>query len=136
MAKAFAGFLTAVLVAIVMARFAYNVSSDTGSEPVQQAWAQNKIEFVAWNKEKWTAWIHDESFELVPQDSSNWHRHSSASIAFTNWEGESWQAKIDGGSFLLASEGNWQGETEQAQAIQYLDWSGNNQLRTVADLQR
>lgn len=136
MARVLFGLTAVVFAAIVAARFAYSVSTDIGDEPVQVPWAQNKIEFVAWNKEKWTAWIHDESFELVPQDLSNWHRHSSGSIAFTNWEGESWQAKIDGGSFLLASEGNWQGETEQAQAIQYLDWSGNNQLRTVAELQR
>jgi len=128
--------LAAIIVAIAAARVAYSVSTDIGDGPVQEAWAQNRIEFVAWNNEKWTAWIHDGAFELVPQDLENWSRHANASIAFTNWQGESWQAKIDGDSFLLAAAGDWQAEPERAQAIRYLDWKGNNQLRTVADLQR
>jgi hypothetical protein len=136
MARAFLGLLAVVFAVIVAARFAYSVSTDIGDDPVQEAWAQNKIEFVTWNNKKWTGWIHDGKFELIPQDSSNWSRHASPSIAFTNWEGESVQAKIDDDSFLLAAEGNWQGETARAEAIRYLDWNGNNQLRTVADLQR
>lgn len=136
MTKALLGLLAGVFVAIVTARFAFNVKTDIGDEPVQEAWAQNKIEFVTWNNEKWTAWIHDGAFELIPQDLNNWSRHANSSIAFTNWNGESWQARVDGDSFLLAAEGNWEGETERAQAIQYLDWNGNNQFRTVADLQR
>ena len=136
MAKIFVGLLAAILVAIAAAKFAYSVSTDTGDEPAQRAWAQNKIEFVTWNNEKWTAWIHDGAFELSPEDKNNWSRHSNASIAFTNWQGESWQAKIDGDSFLLASQGDWQGDVERTAAIHYLDWNGNKQLRTVAVLQR
>ena len=136
MAKALLGFSMAMLVAIVAARFTYSVSTNPDTGPVQEAWAQNRIEFVTWNNVKWTAWIHDGSFELIPQDLSNWSRHANASIAFSDWEGESWQVKIDDDSFLLAHEGNWQGPIERAKAIRYIDWNGNNQLRTVADLQR
>ena len=136
MARALLGLSTVVVITILAARFAYNVSTDIGDDPVQEAWAQNKIEFVTWNNEKWTGWIHDGTFELIPQDSSHWSRHASPSIAFTNWAGESVQAKIDDDSFVLAAEGNWQDETARAEAIRYLDWNGNNQLRTVADLQR
>lgn len=134
--KVFVGLLAAVLVVIGAAKFAYNASTDTGDGPAQAAWAQNRIEFVTWNDEKWTAWVHEGSFELVPEDDSNWSRHANASIAYKNWQGESWQAKIDGDSFSLASLGNWQGEIERAHAIHYRDWEGNNQLRTVADLRR
>jgi hypothetical protein len=136
MTKVLLGLAAAILVAIVAARFAYNVSSDPGDGPANEAWAQSKMEFVAWNNDKWTAWIHNGAFEQAPQNTDNWSRHSNASIAFTDWEGEAWQAKIDGDAFLLAHQGNWQGSVDRSEAIRYRDWSGNNQLRTVAELQR
>jgi hypothetical protein len=136
MARLFFSLVAAVVVAIVAARFAYNASVDPGDEPASEAWAQNKMEFVAWNNDKWTAWIHDGAFEQAPHDDGNWSRHSNASIAFTNWNGEAWQAKIDGEEFLLAHRGDWQGSVDRSIAIRYRDWSGSNQLRTVAELKR
>jgi len=136
MAKALLGLLAAVLIAITASRIAYNISSDPGDDPVNEAWQQSKMEFVAWNDDKWTAWIHDGSFEQAPENTSKWSRHSNASIAFTDWHGEAWQAKIDGDEFLLARQGNWQGSIERSEAIRYRDWSGNKQLRTVAELRR
>jgi hypothetical protein len=136
MAKPMLGLLVAVLVVIAAAKTAYNVSADTGDQPVNEAWAQNRMQFTAWNNEKWTAWIHDGAFEHLPQNAHKWHRHSNASVAFTNWAGEAWQAKIDGDEFLLAYQGNWQGPVERADAIRYRDWSGNKQLRTVTELLR
>jgi hypothetical protein len=130
------GLLAAILVAIAAANFTYRVTSDPGDHPGQQAWAQNRIEFVSWNNEKWTAWVRSESFELVPEDSANWSQHANASIAFTDWQGQSWQAKIDGDWFLLAAQGDWQGDIERVEAIRYRDWNGNNQIRTVADIRR
>jgi len=136
MAKVFTGLIAAVMVVIVAARFAYSVSTDPGAVQVNPAWAQGKMEFVAWNNEKWTAWIHAGVFTQVPQNTDTWHSHSNASLAFTNWEGEPWQAKIDGDLFLLVYQGNWQGAVERSEAIRFRDWSGNNRLRTVAELQR
>ena len=129
--------LAAAFLAVVLAaRVAYSVSTDLGDEPVNKAWVQNKMEFVAWNGQRWTAWIHDGGFELAPENTRRWSRHSSPSIAFTNWDGEYWQARIDGDSFLLAYRGNWQEPSEPVEAIQYRDWFGINRLRTVADLRR
>ena len=126
----------ALLTAIIAARLLYVVTSDTGSEPVHQAWAQDTMEFVAWNNEEWTAWIRDGTFEQLPQDEGKWHRHSNASLAFTDWDGERWQAKIEGDEFLLAHHGNWEGPVERSDAIEYRDWAGRNQLRTVYQLRR
>ena len=128
--------ITAVLVAILAARIAYNLNTSYDDAPVNKAWAQNEMQFVAWNNEKWTAWIHDGAFELAPQNTSLWSRHSNISLAFTDWHGEAWQAKIEDGVFLLAFKGDWQGAIERSEAIRFRDWSGNNQLRTVAELQR
>jgi len=136
MAKALVGLLAAILVVIAAAKYAYSVSANTGTPPINEAWAQNKMEFVAWNNDKWTTWIHDGAFEQAPQNTRKWSRHSNASIAFTDWEGDAWQAKIDGKVFLLAYQGDWNGPIERSAAIRYRDWSGNNQLRTVAELQR
>lgn len=136
MSKPLFGILAAVVVVIAAAKFAYNVTTNPGDEPVREAWTQNKIEFVTWNNEKWTAWIHDGQFNQIPENTNNWSRHQNASIAFTGWDGESWQAKIDGDNFLLAHQGNWQDNVERSDALRYRDWSGNNQLRTVAELQR
>mgnify|MGYP001300762921 CR=1 FL=1 len=136
MKKVWAALVVAFLVVIAAARFAYTVSSDTGNGPIQQAWAQNRIEFVAWNNNKWTTWIHDGEFELAPEDNDNWSRHANDSIAFFDWQGAPWQAKIDGDAFVLAPQGNWEGEIVRTEAIRYRDWSGNNQLRTIADINR
>jgi len=134
--KAISGLILSVLVVILAAKITYNLNTDYGDEPANIAWAQNEMQFVAWNNEKWTAWIHNGAFELAPQNTDTWSRHSNISLAFTDWQGESWQAKIDGETFLLALRGDWQGTVEQVDAIRFRDWSGNNQLRTVAELQR
>ena len=137
MAKTLLGlFLAAFVIAIAAARFAYILNTDTGDDPANEAWAQSKMEFVAWNDDKWTAWIHGGAFEQLPQNTDKWSRHANASIAFTNWEGEAWQAKIDGDVFLLAHHGDWEGPVEHSEAIRYRDWSGVDQLRTVAQLRR
>jgi hypothetical protein len=136
MNKVITGLLTAVLLVVVAAKVASNMSMDTGDEPVNEAWAQDKMEFVTWNDGRWTAWIHDGVFEQTPQNTDNWSRHSSPSIAFRDWEGEPWQARIEGDVFLLAKHGDWQGTIERVDAIRYLDWHENKRLRTVAVLQR
>jgi hypothetical protein len=94
------------------------------------------MEFVAWNGEPWTAWIRDGTFQLVPQDSKRWSRHSNPTIAFVDWEGAPWQAKIDGEEFVLARRGDWQEATLRSNAIRYRDWTNSNQLRTAAQLTR
>ena len=136
MTKVIPALLTAVLLTIAAAKFAYSVRVDQGVEPGNAAWSHSKMEFVAWNRQKWTTWIHDGVFEQSPHDTSNWSRHSNASIAFTDWDGEPWQAKIDGDVFLLAYRGNWEGPLERSEGIRYRDWSGAEQLRTIADIQR
>ncbi|MEX2124700.1 MAG: hypothetical protein WD795_12475 [Woeseia sp.] len=130
------GLLAAFIIVIAAARFAYSVTAETGDEPSSAPWSQGKMEFVAWNEEKWTAWIRDDAFELVPQNTSDWSRHSNPSIAFIDWDGEARQAKIEGNEFVLARRGNWAEAVERSEAIRYRDWSGNSQLRTVPDLQR
>ena len=134
--KVVLGLFAALFATIVAAKLAFNATSATGSEPTNQPWAQNKMEFVAWNDERWTAWIRDAAFELVPQDTRKWSRHSNVSLAFIDWEGTAWQAKIDGDVFLLAHRGDWKGPTQRTSAIRYRDWTGNDQLRTVAQLRR
>jgi hypothetical protein len=128
--------LALFLAAIAAAQYAYRVSTDTGDAPVAEAWAQNKMEFVAWNNEQWTAWIHDGMFEHAPENSADWSRHSKASVAFTGWDGEALQAKIEGDLFLIAHQGNWEDSVDRSDALRYRDWSGNNQIRTVAELLR
>jgi hypothetical protein len=136
MTRAMLGVLAGLLVAIAAANFSYGVSSDIGDEPAHEAWARSTMNFVSWNNEEWTARIHAGKFHLVPQNDSDWSRHSNASIAFTDWEGDTWQAKIDGEIFLLAAQGNWLGPVERVDALRYRDWTGSNQIRTVADLER
>ncbi|WP_428102258.1 hypothetical protein [Candidatus Rariloculus sp.] len=136
MAKALLGLLAAVALTIAGARFAFIESTETGAGPVNEPWAQNRMEYVAWNGAQWSAWIHGDAFELRPVDDSNWHRHANPSIAFIDWEGETWQAKIEGDEFLLAHRGDWSTHAETATAIRYRDWMGRNQLRTVAQLRR
>lgn len=125
-----------LLAPVLAAKLAYNLSSATGTEPINQPWAQNSMEFVTWNGEMWTGWIRDNEFEHRPQNEDKWGQHASPSLAFMDWEGTLWQVKIEGDSFLLAEHGDWQGHTEHATAIRYRDWQGNNQLRTLAQLSR
>ena len=136
MTRAFAGLFAAFVFVIVAAKFASNLSTHSDDAPGNEAWAQNRMEYVTWNGDRWTAWIHEGVFEKAPQDTDTWSRHSNPGIAFMDWDGEPWQAKIDNGEFLLAKRGDWQGNVETAAAIRYLDWYGNKRLRTVADLQR
>jgi hypothetical protein len=136
MTRVWSGLLVAFLIAIAAAKFAYSVTVESGGEPADAPWSQDKMEFVAWNEGKWTAWIRGGSFELDPQNTGNWSRHSNPSIAYIDWDGEARQAKIEGNEFVLARRGNWAEAVERSEAIRYRDWSGNNQLRTVPDLQR
>lgn len=136
MFKIFLTLTAAVLAVILAAKLTFNATTHSSSEPVDQPWAQDRMEFVAWNGEKWTAWVRAGSFELLPQDTQQWSRHANASIAYTDWEGRLWQAKIDGEEFLLTQRGDWGGSVERAAGIKYRDWTGNNQLRTVAQLRR
>jgi len=125
-----------LLTPILAAKLVYNVTSYTNAEPVNQPWAQNSMQFVTWNGEKWTGWIRADLFEHRPENTAKWGQHATGSVAFLDWEETPWQAKIEGEEFLLAHHGDWQGHTERAKAIQYRDWEGNNQLRTVAQLRR
>ena len=136
MAKALLALVGAFLAAIVAAKLTFDATTPGANEPVNEPWVQNKMEFVSWNNEQWTAWIHDDAFEQTPQAEGYWHRHSNPSLAFIDWEGEPWQAKIDGETFLLAHRGEWNEPTESATAIRYRDWSGRKQLRTLAQLTR
>lgn len=136
MRRALSGFLLAVLVVIGAAYGAFRFKTGSLVEPGVAAWAGDSMRFVAWNDERWTAWIHDGRFELVPENKRRWSRYANASIPFIDWDGEPWQAKIEGETFLLARNGDWQGPVETSDAIRYRDWSGNNQLRTVRELER
>ena len=136
MSKVILSIVAAIAATIVAAQMAYNANPYTRSAPGNQAWAQNQMEFVAWNNERWTTWIVADKFEQSPENSKKWSRHSNISVAFIDWEGEAWQAKIDNDAFLLAHRGDWNGTIERASAIHYRDWTGNNQLRTVAQLRR
>lgn len=130
------GLLVAFVAAAAAARLTFEVTTDGRAGPVDEPWAQDRMEFVAWNGEKWTAWIREGEFELVPEDTENWSRHSNDTLAFVGWNGEHWQARVDDEAFELAHRGNWQGDTQRAQAIRYRDWSGRNRLRTVDQLAR
>jgi hypothetical protein len=136
MIKAVLGLVVAVVLAVLAARVWYLVEADTDQAPTPEPWAQNRMEFVAWNDEAWIAWIRGERFELTPRHEGKWRRHANVTLAFTDWQGEPWQAKIDGEQFLLARRGDWKGRTERASAVRYRDWRGHPQLRTVAQLRR
>lgn len=136
MTKSVLGLLAAFAIAIGAARFAYSIKAEQDLGTSDAAWAQDRIRFVAWNNQKWMAWIRDNSFELVPDNNGSWSRHSNSSIAFVDWNNEPWQAKVDGDSFLLAQKGNWQGDVQRSEAIRYKDWSGANQIRTIAEIRR
>lgn len=128
--------VAAVLAAVLAAKLTFDATAYAGSEPANAPWTQGTMEFVAWNGDKWTTWIHAGKFEQVPQDRVNWSRHANPSLAYSDWEGHPWQAKIDGEEFLLAPNGDWDGPVERSAAIKYRDWAGRNRLRTVAQLQR
>ena len=136
MFKILLGLATAVVVIILAAKLTFIASTYPADEPVNQPWVQDRMEIVAWNGEKWTAWVHDGLFEQLPQDARAWSRHANASIAYTDWEGRLWQAKIGEEEFLLAHHGDWEGHVERSEAIKYRDWSRRNQLRTLAQLSR
>ena len=136
MAKILLGILAAFLATILAARTAFLVSNNPDNAVANQPWAQNEMEFVSWNGERWTAWIRGGVFEQVPQNSDRWSRHSNNNLAFIDWEGEAWQAKINGEEFLLAHHGEWQESTETATAIRYRDWTGKHQLRSLVQLRR
>ena len=136
MIKVILGLVAAVLVTIVAAKLMYEATAYAGAEPANQPWAQNSMEFVAWNGEKWTAWILDDAFEHRPKNKGRWSTHANVSLAFIDWERKPWQVKIDGDAFLLAHRGDWKGSTERVSAIRYRDWKGENQLRTLTQLKR
>ena len=136
MIKIILGLVAAVLVTIAAAKMMYEATAYTGAEPANQPWAQNSMEFVAWNGEKWTAWIRDDAFEQRPKNKGRWSTHANVSLAFIDWERKPWQVKIDGDAFLIAHRGDWKGSTERVSAIRYRDWKGENQLRTLNQLKR
>ena len=136
MAKALWGLLAGFAAAIVAARLAFEFTTPAVSGPSNEPWALSRMEFVAWNNERWTAWVREETFEQIPENTGRWHRHSNPSLAYIDWDGEPWQAKIEGESFILAHRGDWNAPTETASAIRYRDWSGRNQLRTLVQLSR
>lgn len=136
MIKIVLGLSAGLLATVVAAKLAFNATTYTEAGPASRPWAQDTMEFVAWNGEKWTAWIRDDAFEQRPQNEVKWSRHSNPSLAFIDWEGREWQAKIDGDEFLLAYRGNWKGAIEHVTALRYRDWEGERRLRTVAQLKR
>jgi hypothetical protein len=136
MLKVVFGLSAAVLATVVAAKLTFDATAYTGAEPANDPWVQNSMEFVAWNGEKWTAWIRDGAFEQRPQNKVEWSPHANTSLAFIDWEGGPWQVKIDGDAFLLAHRGEWKGPTKRVNAIRYRDWKGKHQLRTLAQLRR
>ena len=136
MRKAVVALVLALAATIGAARLAFELTTDTNTGPVNEAWAQGAAEFRGWNNVRWTAWIVNGEFVQIPEDAGRWHRHTSPSIDFVDWEGVPVQAKVDGDAFLLAEHGDWNGHVEQSEAIRYRDWDGTRQLRTVAQLSR
>ena len=136
MIKVVLGLLAAVLVTILAAKLSYEVTVDSGAESINRPWTQNTMEFVAWNGEKWTAWIRGDTFEQRPQNDVRWSSHANTSVAFIDWEGRPTQAKVDTDALVLAHRGDWKGSTKRVTAIRYRDWRGENQLRTLDQLKR
>ena len=129
--------LAVVFVATVLgSTLAFELKTARTHESGVEPWALQRMEFVSWNNDRWTAWVKDGSFEHTPEESGYWHRHSNSSLAFVNWDGEPWQAKVAEGSFILAHRGDWSMPTESVSALHYLDWSGQKQVRTLAQLTR
>jgi len=136
MIKVVLGLLAALLATILGAKLTYDATAYNGTDPANQPWAQDSMEFVTWNGEKWTAWIRDGTFEQRPQNNAKWSSHANTSLAFIDWEGEPWQAKINSDALVLAHRGDWTGSTKHMTAIRYRDWKGENQLRTLTQLKR
>lgn len=136
MRNAVVGLVLAVAATIGAAKVAFELTANTNTGPVNEAWAQGTAEFRAWNNVRWTAWVINGEFVQIPEDTARWHRHSSPSIDFVDWEGVPVQAKVDGDAFLLAEHGDWNGHVEHSEVIRYRDWDGVRQLRTVAQLSR
>ncbi len=136
MIKIVFGLSAVVLATVLAAKLAFDATTYTGDTPVNQPWAQNTMEFVTWNGEKWTAWIRDSTFEQRPQNNVKWSSHANTSLAFIGWEGEPWQAKINSNTLMLAHRGDWKDSAKRVSAIRYRDWKGENQLRTLTQLKR
>ena len=134
--KAIAGLAIAFGATVGGARLAYEASRVADSPAATAPWAQDKMEFIAWNGQRWTGWVRDGRFELQPQTEGKWHRHSNSTIASVGWDGELWQARVDEDEFRIAHRGEWHGEIETSDSLRYRDWSGNHRIRTVAQLRR
>ena len=70
MGKALLGLCAAVAATIIAANIAYNATANTATEPVNEPWAQDRMEFLAWNGQKWTGWIRGNEFEQTPANES------------------------------------------------------------------
>ncbi|MCG8377973.1 MAG: hypothetical protein MI865_00705 [Proteobacteria bacterium] len=136
MTRAFAVLFLAIIATIVAAKLLFEFTTQTGAAAESNPWSNNRMEFVAWNNERWTGTVRDGAFELVPLNTNDWSRHTNSTLAYIDWNGEPWQAKLDGDAFLLAYRGDWNGDTVRANAIQYRDWQDSEQLRTVSQLTR
>jgi len=134
--KALIGLAVAFAATVGGARLAFEASSHAQSPTATAPWAQDRMEFVAWNGQRWTAWVHDGRFELTPQSEGTWHRHSNTTIAYIGWDGELWQARVDDGRFRVARRGEWGDHSETIDSLRYRDWSGNRKVRTVTQLTR
>jgi hypothetical protein len=128
--------LIAVIIgAAAAATWVARAGSEVHGAPGDQPWAQDRMQFVAWNNERWTAWISDGEFVLMPENTRRWSRHRKATVAFVDWQGEPWQARIDGELFTLAPRRQW-ASAETSHAIRYRDWAGAPRIRTVQQLTR
>ena len=136
MTKIVLGILAAAICTIVGAKLAFEATAHATPHAVNEAWAQNKMEFVTWNGNRWTAWIRGGAFEHRPHEEGNWHPHANSTLAFIDWNGTPAQAKIEGKAFLIAHHGDWNGSIQRESALRYRDWAGENRLRTVKQLQR
>jgi hypothetical protein len=136
MTRALSVLAAAVLAAILAARLLYGATVMVDDASSLQPWGQNSMQFVAWDDERWTAWIRGDKFELTPRKEGKWQHHVNPTLAFTDWEGKPWQAKIEAEHFLLAYRGDWKGRIERSNVLRYRDWRGERQLRTTAQLRR
>lgn len=136
MAKGFMGLIIAMIITVIAANLAFRAQSSTDEPEANAPWSQDRMQFVAWNGNHWTAWINDSQFVQTPETTGRWSSHTKPGIAYIDWDGENWQAKVSGEEFIIAYRGNWSGPTERVPAIRYQDWAGRNQLRTVGQLNR
>lgn len=134
--KAVIGLLVAFAATIGGARLASEASMTPDGQVSAAPWAQHSMDYIAWNGLRWTAWIRDGNFELLPETEGNWHRHANTTLAYIGWDGEPMQARIQGEHFVIAHRGEWHGSVEEANAIRYRDWEGANRIRTVTQLTR